>query len=71
MRKSKSDELLVRIGELDKQINDARIASENFSMQAEAVASIVKMKEQPLEEKIIGLENVRSNYEELMATAKE
>ena len=86
MCKSKSDELLLRISELDKQLTNARIASEHFALQAETVANIAKMKEQALEVKIIGLEakldrtrginrvqfkNVQSNYEELIATAEE
>ncbi|MFB0979467.1 MAG: histidine kinase dimerization/phosphoacceptor domain -containing protein [Alteromonadaceae bacterium] len=86
MCKSKSDELLLRISELDKQLTNAHIASEHFALQAETVANIAKMKEQALEVKIIGLEakldrtrginrvqfkNVQSNYEELIATAEE
>lgn len=86
MCKTKNDELLLRISELDNQLKDAHIASEYVALQAETVANIAKKKEQELEAQIIALEtkldrtrginrdqlkNVESNYAELMATAEE
>jgi two-component sensor histidine kinase len=86
MCKTKNDELLLRISELDDQLKDAHIASEHVALQAETVANIAKKKQQELEAQIIVLEtkldrtrginraqlkNIESNYAELMATAKE
>ena len=86
MCKTKNDELLLRISELDAQLKDAHIASEYVALQAETVANIAKKKEQELEAQIIALEtkldrtrginqdqlkNVESNYAELMATTEE
>ena len=86
MCKTKNDELLLRISELDVQLKDAHIASEYVALQAETVANIANKKEQELTAQIIALEtkldrtrginrdqlkNVESNYAELMATAEE
>ena len=86
MCKTKNDELLLRISELDDQLKDAHLASEYVALQAETVANIANKKEQELEAQIIALEtkldrtrginrdqlkNVESNYAELMATTEE
>jgi two-component sensor histidine kinase len=86
MDKSKNDELLLQISELDNQLKDAHTASEYAALQAETVANLAKKKELELEAHIIVLEtkldrtrginrdqlkSVESNYAELMATAEE
>jgi len=86
MDKSKNDELLLQISELDNQLKDAHTASEYDALQAETVANLAKKKELELEAHIIILEtkldrtrginrdqlkSVESNYAELMATAEE
>jgi len=48
MCKTKNDELLLRISELDVQLKDAHIASEYVALQAETVANIANKKEQEL-----------------------
>jgi two-component sensor histidine kinase len=86
MCKTKNDELLLRISELDDELKNAHLTSEYAALQAKTIANITKKKEQKLEAQVRvlktnldrtrginreQLKNVESNYAELIATAEE